>query len=66
MQRIEQLEFARNRHPDHGDPSRPHPPPTFVVPLPELLANLKEAQTLHLECQLEPASDATMQIEWFW
>lgn len=54
----------RNHHPEAQDQSRPHPPPQFIKPLPETTDNLKEGQTVHLECQLEPTSDNTMQIVW--
>lgn len=38
--------------------------PQFVRPLPGDIGEVEEGATLHLECQIAPVSDNTMQIYW--
>ncbi|KAE8746083.1 hypothetical protein FOCC_FOCC007207 [Frankliniella occidentalis] len=40
-------------------------PPRFIVELKDQL-DLEEGQPAHFDCRVEPASDPTMRIDWFW
>lgn len=61
MRRIQELEAPKPRARD--TPDAPKPPPHFVTQL-QSLENLKEGQTAHFECQVQPANDPNLRVEW--
>ena len=60
-QKIQELEA-----PGEGRPPSPEmkfPKPTFTQPL-QNAENLSEAQSIRLECRLEPVGDPTLKVMW--
>ncbi|OQV22407.1 Titin [Hypsibius exemplaris] len=61
---LEAYEHGSGYIPDNIQDERPVAAPTFVEglqPVPEL----REGQSIHLECSVSPPNDPTLQIEWF-
>lgn len=61
LQRIYELEAPKRRHVDI--PDQPITAPYFTSELTSY-DGLKEGQTVHLECQVQPMNDPNMRIEW--
>ncbi|CAB3397921.1 unnamed protein product [Caenorhabditis bovis] len=52
--------YARSDIEEHG----PEGPPTFVNRLPEDLGEIDEGEPVHLECQVSPINDGTLNVTW--
>lgn len=63
MEKIQQLE-EWERYKRTISVEEPPQPPTFVQPL-RNLTDLQEGQYAHLEAKVNPLSDPTMKIEWY-
>lgn len=61
--KIKQMEEYRPAVP--AEQEIPKMKPIFIVPLKSEVIELKEGQSAHLECQLEPVNDNKLRIEWF-
>ncbi len=62
LRRIRELEAPRLRGAEEPDVQRAAP--QFIEVLPEKMDNLKESQTVHLECMVQPTDDPNLQIQW--
>lgn len=62
MKRILEIEAPKLPAPEMPEPM--HQAPHFITHL-QNLSDLKEGQTAHLECTVQPAADPNMVVEWF-
>ncbi len=62
MKRIHELEAPRPEAMEDSD--KPAQNPEFVTHLPSSLSDLKEGQTIHLQCQIVPVDDPRLKVIW--
>lgn len=65
IDKIHELEDMLNWRPPDAADDGPAPPPTFVKQLSGPEGKIKEGQTAHLECRVQPVGDPTLKIDWF-
>jgi titin len=64
-EKIRELEDMLNYKPQNTYDDVQHQPPVFVKQLEGPPGKVKEGQSIHLECQVQPVNDPSLRIEWF-
>ncbi|XP_067120871.1 titin [Centruroides vittatus] len=64
MEKIEYLERAPFQEPQYNIEEISKSKPHFIIPLHDPKP-VREGDRIHMECRLEPSTDPTMKVEWF-